>query len=88
MKSKQYTIRSIPSHLDATLRKRSQASGKSLNATALEAMSKGLGVGQNDTIFHDLDWFIGSASKSNQAALQQTQDWLATLPSDMDEIAG
>jgi hypothetical protein len=82
MKSRQYTIRSVPPKLDEALRRRAYKSGKSLNQVAVEAMAQGVGVGQ-DVTFDDLDWFIGSGCVDDDA-LQRTQDWLASLPSDMD----
>lgn len=41
----QYTIRGIPAEVDKALRRRARASGKSLNETAIEALSEGAGVG-------------------------------------------
>jgi plasmid stability protein len=40
----QYTIRNIPSSLDAALRRRAQEQGKSLNEVAIEALARGAGV--------------------------------------------
>lgn len=40
----QYTIRGIPETLDAALRERARAAGKSLNEVAIEALIKGAGV--------------------------------------------
>jgi hypothetical protein len=40
----QYTIRGIPVAVDAALRARAKALGKSLNEAALEALSEGAGV--------------------------------------------
>ncbi len=40
----QYTIRGIPRAVDAALRERARASGKSLNAVAIEALAEGVGV--------------------------------------------
>lgn len=39
----QYTLRNIPETLDAALRERARASGKSLNEVAVEALGRGLG---------------------------------------------
>lgn len=38
----QYTIRSIPAHVDRALRERSAREGKSLNEVAVEALERGL----------------------------------------------
>jgi len=40
----QYTIRGIPETLDAALRERARAGGKSLNEVAIEALIEGAGV--------------------------------------------
>jgi hypothetical protein len=40
----QYTVRGIPVALDAALRKRARAAGKSLNEAALEALAEGTGL--------------------------------------------
>ena len=40
----QYTVRGIPISLDAALRKRARAGGKSLNETAIEALAEGSGL--------------------------------------------
>ena len=43
-KTKQYTIRNVPDAVDRALRKLARASGKSLNETTLEALSKAAGT--------------------------------------------
>ena len=40
----QYTIRGIPASVDAALRARARATGKSLNEAAVEALTEGAGV--------------------------------------------
>lgn len=40
----QYTLRGIPVALDAALRKRARAAGKSLNEAAIEALAEGTGL--------------------------------------------
>ena len=40
----QYTIRGIPSAVDAVLRQRARAGGKSLNQAALDALTEGTGI--------------------------------------------
>jgi hypothetical protein len=40
----QYTIRKIPNSVDAALRKRAKAPGKTLNKVATEALARGAGV--------------------------------------------
>jgi hypothetical protein len=40
----QYTIRKVPTALDAALRRRAREEGKSLNDVAIEALARGAGV--------------------------------------------
>jgi len=40
----QYTVRRIPVALDAALRRRARAAGKSLNEATLEALAEGTGL--------------------------------------------
>lgn len=40
----QYTVRGIPVALDAALRKRARAAGKSLNDATIEALAEGTGL--------------------------------------------
>jgi plasmid stability protein len=40
-----YTIRGIPSAVDAALRQRARASGKSLNEVAVDALTEAAGIG-------------------------------------------
>ena len=40
----QYTVRGIPAALDAALRQRARAAGKSLNEAAVEALAEGAGL--------------------------------------------
>lgn len=56
----QYTIRGVTERMDAVLRERSAKYGKSLNETALEALSKGLGLGDEPVVHHDMDDLFGS----------------------------
>lgn len=80
MTSIQYTIRSIPPKLDQTLRARSKTSGKSLNEIIINTLEKGAGITQ-DSVFDDLDWFIGHKSLDN--TLAKNQEWLDSLPKDL-----
>ena len=50
----QYTIRGIPEALDAAIRERARAEGKSLNDVAVEALADGLGVGESEIVRRDL----------------------------------
>lgn len=40
----QYTVRGIPSAVDAALRQRARATGKSLNEATIDALTEGSGV--------------------------------------------
>lgn len=42
----QYTIRNIPDFLDAALRRSARERGKSLNEVAIEALTRGAGLGE------------------------------------------
>lgn len=57
--SVEYTIRGIPDLLDAKLRQRAYAESKSLNAVALEALTKGLKPDPAETADSGLDLLTG-----------------------------
>ena len=57
---RQYTIRQIPSAVDKSLRRKSRAEGKSLNAVAIETLSAGLQIGGEGIRHDDLDFMAGS----------------------------
>ena len=42
----QYTLRDIPPAVDTELRRRAQATGRSLNAIAIEVLKRGAGLGE------------------------------------------
>jgi plasmid stability protein len=50
----QYTIRNVPDHLDAALRRKAREQGKSLNDVAIEALVQGAGVGEQRRRQRDL----------------------------------
>ena len=56
----QYTIRSIPARIDRALRERSKREGKSLNETALEALTRGLDLNHQPVRYRDLGSIAGS----------------------------
>ena len=63
MKSKgsiQYTIRQVPATVDRSLRQKSERTRQSLNEAAIEALTKGLGLGDERPRFHDLDKLAGT----------------------------
>ena len=56
----QYTIRNIPSYLDAALRATAEEQGKSLNEVAIEALARGAGVSGHRSRRRDLRDIAGS----------------------------
>ncbi len=56
----QYTIRNVPSSLDAALRQRAQEQGKSLNEVALETLARGAGISGERTRKRDLSDIVGT----------------------------
>ncbi len=56
----QYTIRGITEHLDSTLRREAAREGKSLNAVVLDYLRKGVGIGAEPVVHHDLDHLAGT----------------------------
>lgn len=56
----QYTIRGIPVELDAALRARARAAGKSLNEVAIEAMIESAGAMRSQRQRRNLDDIAGS----------------------------
>ena len=79
----QYTLRSIPPKLDSELRKRAKKTGRSLNEVSIEALAKGVGLSVENKVFTDLDWFIGSKTKTDDS-FEQSQKWLDELPNDLN----
>ena len=56
----QYTLRNIPDILDAALRRRARAQGRSLNDVAIDAMISGAGLGEVRPRRRDLSNVAGS----------------------------
>jgi plasmid stability protein len=56
----QYTIRGISERLDAKIRERAAAEGRSINETVLEALKAGLGVSDRMVRYDDLDDLAGT----------------------------
>jgi hypothetical protein len=67
----QYTIRGIPESIDAAVRERAKAEGKSLNEVAVEALTEGLGLGEADVVRRDVSDIAGTwrKDKATEAAL-------------------
>jgi hypothetical protein len=65
MRKTQYTIRSVPPHLDRFLRQQARLSGKSLNQTLLDYIEQATKLDmQNDDNF---DWIIGANTLDNDS---------------------
>jgi hypothetical protein len=60
MKSIQYTIRGITRPIDDKIRERAARDGKSLNETVLEVLKSGLGIGDSQVRYNDLDDLAGT----------------------------
>ncbi|MBI1871142.1 MAG: hypothetical protein HYS07_08125 [Chlamydiae bacterium] len=56
----QYTIRNLTPQLDNLLRQRARELHKSLNEVVLDAVSSGVGLGDQALVYHDMDALIGS----------------------------
>lgn len=56
----QYTIRNVPDHLDAALRRKAREQGKSLNDVTIEALARGTGVSGEQSRQRDLSDIAGT----------------------------
>ncbi|HYL05657.1 MAG TPA: hypothetical protein VE075_06435 [Thermoanaerobaculia bacterium] len=56
----QYTIRDIPPILDSELRRRAKTEGKSLNSVAIDALVRGVGLGEKPLRYRDLSDIAGT----------------------------
>jgi plasmid stability protein len=56
----QYTIRGISERLDARIRERAAKEGKSLNEALIEVLKTGLGIGDHQVRYTDLDDLAGT----------------------------
>ena len=67
----QYTVRGIPTALDAALRERARTSGKSLNEATLDALAEGTGLTGAPRKRRDLSDIAGTwkADKAFEEAL-------------------
>ena len=64
----QYTIRRIPKVVDAALRRRARAEGRSLNAVAVEALASGSGATGHREVRRDLTAVIGTWREDRETA--------------------
>jgi len=58
-----YTIRNVPDCLDAALRRLARERGKSLNAAAIEALARGVGIREDRR--RDLSDIAGTGRKDS-----------------------
>jgi hypothetical protein len=77
----QYTVRGIPSALDAQLRREARTSGKTLNALVVETLEQAKSP-SSCAVHDDLDWFIGKAP-SGDGELDDAQAWLDAMPAEL-----
>ena len=56
----QYTIRNVPEHLDATLRRVAREEGRSLNDVTIDALVRGAGLSQQQRRQRDLSDVAGT----------------------------
>ena len=56
----QYTLREIPATVDSELRQRAKEEGKSLNTVAIEALIRGIGLGDSPIRLRDLSDVAGT----------------------------
>ena len=56
----QYTIRGLPTEVDAALRQRARRDAGSLNAVVIDALARGLALDAEPAKHTDLDHLIGS----------------------------
>lgn len=72
----QYTLRDIPPAVDAELRRRAKAEGRSLNTVAIEALIRGAGLGEAPVRQRDLGDIAGTWQEDpdfDQAIAEQDQ---------------
>jgi hypothetical protein len=71
-----YTLRNVPRAVDAELRRRAKAEGKSLNTVAIEALIRGSGLGETPIRHRDLSDIAGTWQEDpdfDQAITDQDQ---------------
>ncbi|HYU34624.1 MAG TPA: hypothetical protein VEW48_20935 [Thermoanaerobaculia bacterium] len=72
----QYTLRDVPPPVDAELRRRSKAEGKSLNTVVIEALIRGAGLSEIPVRYRDLSDIAGTWQEDpefDQAIAEQDQ---------------
>lgn len=77
-----YTLRNVPKSLDRALRQKAKADGTSLNAAALDALRRGLGLPAGDGRYDDLDDVLGSGPLEDEV-LRAIREHDVVHPDDM-----
>lgn len=57
---RQYTIRAVPADVDRELRRLAHARNQSLNDAVLDALRRGVGIENTQTVYNDLDELFGA----------------------------
>ncbi|HYN43924.1 MAG TPA: hypothetical protein VE129_19250 [Thermoanaerobaculia bacterium] len=63
----QYSVRGIAPEIDAAVRSRARAKGKSLNTVVLEALAEGVGLGEAAVVRRDLSDVAGTWRRDARA---------------------
>jgi hypothetical protein len=58
--TEQFTIRGVPERIGARLRQVARQEGRSINAVAVEALARGIGLTEEEQVFTDLDDLAGT----------------------------
>ncbi len=82
MTSIQYTIRNIPKPVDQVLRDMAAHKRQSFNQTVVDALEKATGASEQQPVYDDLDWFIGTSTTCDPE-FDEAMDWLDSLPKDL-----
>src|ERR1043166_5056557 len=56
----QYTIRQVPARIDRSLRQKSKQARQSLNESAIDSLTKEVGLADEQLRYHDLDPLAGT----------------------------
>jgi hypothetical protein len=80
MKGIQYTVRGVPSALDAELRREARTAGKTLNALVVETLEHAK-LPASAVVHDDLDWFVGVEPHDEER--DSAQAWLDTMPAEL-----
>ena len=68
----QYTVRKVPKQIDRVFRARAKAEGRSLNEAIIDAIKAWAGVPDDARKKRDLSDLVGSLSKEDAKAIEET----------------